>query len=153
MKFVKYVFAFAAAMAAAPLWAQSSGNWLVTPDEVLRFQGGVGFDDPLPLRARAIVPTIEIMPPQAVDQQLHAPFPITLKFVASDAPIVPSSFKVLYGALRIDITDRIAKYAHATAEGFSFEKAQVPPGKHRLAVQVADEKQRLAERELRIEVE
>lgn len=153
MKSLKYVLAFAAALAASPLWAQPSGGWLVTPEEALRFQGGIGFDDPLPLRARALVPSIEIMQPHAVDQKLHAPFPIALKFVASDAPIVPSTFKVLYGALRIDITDRIAKYAHATAEGFSFDKAQVPPGRHRLAVQVSDEKQRTAERELRIEVE
>ena len=38
-------------------------------------------------------------------------------------------------------------------EGFSLENAQIPVGRHRLTLQVQDEKQRVAERELRFEVE
>ena len=54
---------------------------------------------------------------------------------------------------KVDITSRITKYVKVTKEGFSLENAQIPTGKHRLTMQVQDEKQRVAERELRLEVE
>jgi hypothetical protein len=38
-------------------------------------------------------------------------------------------------------------------EGFTLENAQIPTGRHRLTVQIQDIKQRVAERELRLEVE
>ena len=71
----------------------------------------------------------------------------------ADTPIDPSTFKVMYGAFKIDITSRITKFVTVTKDGFALENAQIPPGKHRLTLQVLDEKQRLAERELRVEVE
>ena len=40
-----------------------------------------------------------------------------------------------------------------TREGFTLENANIPTGKHRLILQVQDAKQRVAERELRVEVE
>ena len=40
-----------------------------------------------------------------------------------------------------------------TQDGFSLDNARVPPGRHRLTLQVLDGKQRVAERELRLEVE
>ena len=60
---------------------------------------------------------------------------------------------MLYGAFKIDITARITKFVKVTTEGFNLENAQIPVGKHRLTLQVQDEKQRVAERELRFEVE
>jgi hypothetical protein len=128
---------------------------LLTPDEVQQFRGAEGFDGPRPLRMRAALPTIEVLQPNAMgDQKVKAPFPITIKFKArDDAPIVPSSFKVLYGGLRMDITSRITKFVKPTEEGLTFDKAQIPAGKHRLFLVVEDAKQRVAERELRIEVE
>jgi hypothetical protein len=71
----------------------------------------------------------------------------------SDAAIDPSSFKVLYGALKFDIISRITKFVKVTPVGFSLDNAQIPVGKHRLTMQIQDEKQRVAERELRVEVE
>jgi hypothetical protein len=59
----------------------------------------------------------------------------------------------MYGAFKLDITGRITKFVQVTKEGFTLEKAQIPPGKHRMILQVQDEKQRVAERELRVEVE
>ena len=59
----------------------------------------------------------------------------------------------MYGAFKLDITNRITKFVQVTKEGFSLENAQIPVGKHRLTLQVQDEKQRVAERELRVEVE
>jgi hypothetical protein len=60
---------------------------------------------------------------------------------------------VLYGALKLDITNRVTKYVQVNEQGFNLENAQIPVGKHRLTLQVQDEKQRLVERELRFEVE
>ena len=69
-----------------------------------------------------------------------------------EVPIVPATFKVLYGAGKLDITERVTQNAQATADGITFE-ARLPPGRHLLTVQVQDAQQRSAERELRFEVE
>ena len=71
----------------------------------------------------------------------------------SDAAIDPGTFKIMYGALKFDITSRNTKFVKVTPAGFSLDNAQIPAGKHRLTLQIQDEKQRVAERELRVEVE
>ena len=40
-----------------------------------------------------------------------------------------------------------------TKDGFAMDNAQISAGKHRLTLQVQDELKRMAERELRVEVE
>ena len=70
-----------------------------------------------------------------------------------DSPIDPATFKLMYGALQIDTTRRVTQFATVTKDGFSLDNARVPPGRHRLTLQVLDGKQRVAERELRLEVE
>ena len=67
--------------------------------------------------------------------------------------IDPASFKVLYGGFKLDITSRITKFVKVTKDGFAMDNAQIPAGKHRLTLQVQDEMKRMAERELRVEVE
>ena len=85
---------------------------------------------------------------------MKAPFPIAVAFKGlPDAAIDPATFRVLYGMLKIDISSRITKFVTVTKDGFSMDNAQIPAGKHRLTLQVKDEKQRIAERELRVEVE
>ena len=130
-------------------------DWLVSPAEALSYQGEGGFNEQPALRARAVVPQIDILKPEPVaDLKVKAPFSIAVLFKAqSDAAIDPGTFKVMYGALKFDITSRITKFVKVTATGFSLDNAQIPVGKHRLTLQVQDEKQRVAERELRVEVE
>lgn len=132
-----------------------SGDWLVTPAEAIRFKGEEGFNEPPALRARALVPVIDILKPMTLpDLKVKAPVAIAVQFKSqADAAIDPTTFKALYGAFKIDITSRITKFVKVTPDGFSLENAQIPTGKHRLTLQVQDEKQRLAERELRFEVE
>ena len=137
-------------------YAQSVGkDWLVSPQEAQNFKGEEGYNEPPALRARAVMPIIEIIKPQpTTDFKVKAPFSIDVLFKPqADAAIDPSTFKVLYGGLRFDITSRITKFVKVSATGFSLENAQIPVGKHRLTMQVQDEKQRVAERELRVEVE
>ena len=146
--------AFLLTLLCSPLaWAQEL--WLVNPSEAEQFQGEAGYLAQPALRARSVMPLIEILQPDALPEgKLKAPFPITVAFRAqSDAQIDVASFKVLYGALKFDITSRLTQYTQVSAEGFKLDKANIPKGKHRLTLQIQDAKQRMAERELRIEVE
>jgi len=171
MTFLKNnVFAIAVVAACAcPCWAKDqnsavknqlallavSDGWLVSPSEAREFKGEEGFNEPPALRPRAVVPLIDILKPEAVaDLKVKAPFAISVLFKSqADAAIDPRTFKVMYGAFKLDITSRITKFVKVTKDGFSLENAQIPVGKHRLTMQVMDEKQRVAERELRVEVE
>ena len=130
-------------------------DWLISPTEAVMYQGEGGFDQHAPLRPRAFVPQIDILKPDpASDLKVKTPFAISVLFKGqSDSAIDPSTFKIMYGAMRFDITSRITKFIKVTPTGFSLDKAQIPAGKHRLTLQVQDEKQRVAERELRLEVE
>ena len=120
-------------------------GWLVSPAEAQTFRGQDGFNAPAALRARAIVPLIDILQPEpGGDLKVKG---------QSDAAINPATFKVFYGALKIDITSRITQYVTVTKDGFSLTDAKIPSGKHRLTLQVQDDKQRVAERELRLVVE
>ena len=138
-----------ATMPAAP------DRWLVTPAEAQLYRGEDGFNEPPALRPRTATPQIDILRPAAsADLKVKAPFPIAVAFKGlPDAAIDPATFRVLYGMLKIDISSRITKFVTVTKDGFSMDNAQIPAGKHRLTLQVKDEKQRVAERELRVEVE
>ena len=154
MKKLIAVVLFSACSFAAHAQAAST-DWLISPAEALSYQGEGGFNEQPALRARAVMPQIDILKPEPVaDLKVKAPFAIAVLFKAqSDAAIDPSTFKVMYGALKFDITSRITKFVKVSPTGFSLDNAQIPVGKHRLTLQVQDEKQRVAERELRVEVE
>ncbi len=82
-----------------------------------------------------------------------APVRIEVAFKAAPgARIVPSTFRVLYGLLKIDLTDRMRQHATVTESGVVVEQAQVPEGQHRLILQVADDQGNTAEQELRLRV-
>ena len=130
-------------------------GWLVSPQEAIQFKGAQAFEEPGALRPRGVSPFIEVLKPlPAEDFKVKAPFSIAVKFKnLADADIVPSTFKVLYGTFKLDITSRLTSFVKVTKEGFHLDNAQIPTGKHRLILQVQDEKQRVAERELKVEVE
>jgi hypothetical protein len=65
---------------------------------------------------------------------------------------VPSTFRVLYGLMKIDLTDRLKKHTTVTETGVIVDQAQVPAGQHRLILQVADDQGNTAEQELRLRV-
>ena len=133
----------------------SPNGWLVTPSEARAFKGEEGFEEEPALRARAVVPLIDILKPEAAsDLKVKSPFAIAVQFRGqSDTPIDPVTFKLMYGALKVDITQRVTRMVTVTKDGFTLDQAQFPSGKHRLTLQVQDSRQRVAERELRVEVE
>lgn len=125
---------------------------LVTPDE-----HRASAEAPPQFRPRAVpvpgAPKIDIQAPD-VQKPLKAPLDILVKFEpTAPATINASSMRVLYGAFRIDITDRIRKYAQVTESGMAVSNAQLPRGNHRLFLRIADSRSREGEQEVKIDVE
>jgi hypothetical protein len=59
----------------------------------------------------------------------------------------------MYGVLKIDLTDRVSKYATISEDGAVIDQAKMPSGQHRLLLRVADDKGNLGEQELLFRVE
>ena len=98
-------------------------------------------------------PSIQVLAPTSLGAAVSAPVRIELAFrPAPGTRIVPSTFRVLYGVLKIDLTDRLKKHATVTEEGVVVDRAQVPAGLHRLFMQVTDDQGNLAEQELRLRI-
>ena len=101
----------------------------------------------------AAPPAIRVLTPSAPDTAVPAPVRIQVAFQpAPGTRIVPSSLRVLYGLLKIDLTERLRPHATVSEEGFLVERAQMPEGQHRLILQVADDQGHSTEQELRIRV-
>ena len=71
----------------------------------------------------------------------------------TDAAIDPSSFRVLYGRLGLDITARLLAAVKPTATGLDVVGAKLPSGEHRLTVEISDTAKRIGRREFKVLVE
>ena len=101
--------------------------------------------------ARSAV-AIRIVTP-APQTAVAAPLRIELAFEAPPGTrVVPSTFRILYGVLKIDLTERLRRFATINEHGVVVEQAVVPDGLHRLLLQVADDKGQVAEQEMRLRV-
>jgi hypothetical protein len=102
---------------------------------------------------RPNAPGIKVVTPVAAGTPVAAPLRIEVAFTPQPGSrIVPSSFRVLYGLLKIDLTERLRQHATVSESGVVVDRANVPDGQHRLFLQVADDKGNTAEQELRIRV-
>lgn len=102
---------------------------------------------------RMALPAIHVVAP--ADQAVAVPAPLRIQLAFSPAPgarIVPSTFRILYGLLKIDLTERLRKNATVDESGVVVEGARVPEGQHRLLMQVADDQGNVGEQELRLRV-
>ncbi len=98
-------------------------------------------------------PGIRVLAPVAAGTPVPAPLRIEVAFTPTPGTrIVPASFRVLYGLLKIDLTERLRSHATITENGVVVDRANVPDGQHRLILQVGDDKGNTAEQELRIRV-
>jgi hypothetical protein len=147
---------------AAALWwagaglAQAAGFDLVTAAEMAQVQQAEK-TMPGPVRTRSLpkpdAPAIKVVSPASAGTPVAAPLRIEVAFQpAAGARIVPSTFRVLYGLLKIDLTDRLRPHATVTESGVVVDGAKVPDGQHRLFIQVADDKGNTTEQELRFRV-
>lgn len=148
-------------IAVAVLWASSglaeaAGFDLVTSGEAAQAaQAEKTMTAPVRTRSlpRPDAPAIKVLSPSAPGTPVAAPLRIEVAFQpAQGAKIVPSSFRVLYGLLKIDLTDRLRQHATVTESGVVVNGAKVPDGQHRMFIQVADDKGNTAEQELRFRV-
>lgn len=138
--------------------ACAEGFDLVTPDD-MRQEAQAAAQRRPEVRTRSLPvsrpgqPVIEVLAPTAADDAVTAPVRIELAFKpAPGARIVPATFRVLYGLLKLDLTERLRKHATVTEQGVVVDRAQVPAGQHRLILQVADDQGNTAEQELRLRV-
>lgn len=139
--------------------APAGGFELITATEAQQEAQAEASAPPPAPRTRSLLvakpgqPTIQVLTPAAPGTAVNAPVRIELAFKpAPGARIVPSTFRVLYGLLKIDLTDRLKKHATVTETGVVVDQAQVPAGQHRLIMQVADDQGNTAEQEVRIRV-
>lgn len=85
-------------------------------------------------------PTITVVKPDH-SAPVKPPVDIDVAFKPSQGSTVNvSSLKILYGFLRLDITDRILKApgVAVSATGLKASGAQLPSGSHKLLIEIAD---------------
>ncbi len=98
-------------------------------------------------------PIIDIRSP-SLTGPVKAPVGIDLRFLTSGATKINwDSLKILYGAFKLDITDRVKKEAKVLPDGIQIASANLPSGSHKLVIQVANTEGKQAEREVRFTVE
>ncbi len=83
-------------------------------------------------------PQIDIVSPD-IKGVITSPTKVELRFRAvAPATPRPESFRALYGAFKIDITNRLLQYAKVTADGISLQNASLPSGSHRIFLEIQD---------------
>jgi hypothetical protein len=83
-------------------------------------------------------PRIEFVAPD-LKRPIAVPTKIEVRFMGNaPAEPKPETFKALYGAFRIDITQRLLGVAKVTKDGISVSDAALPPGKHQLLLTLTD---------------
>lgn len=155
---MKFTLPLAALLLAAATCAQAEPFTLISDDEARR-EASAAARAPAPARPRSLpppqreAPAIEVLAPVPEGVTVSSPLRLEIAFKApADARIVPASFRLLYGVLKIDLTERLQRHAQLNEAGVLIEEAAVPQGNHRVIVRVADDKGRVAERELLIRV-
>ena len=83
-------------------------------------------------------PRIELVSPD-IKKAVTMPTKIEVKFSGSaPAEPKPETFKALYGAFKIDITQRLLGVAKVTKDGINVSDATLPSGKHQLLLMLTD---------------
>lgn len=98
-------------------------------------------------------PVIDIVEPDA-KKPIKSPFGIRIRFrPGSGASIDPASFRVKYGWLNLDITERLIGHAKVDASGVAADDAEIPAGEYSITLQIADTLGRIGTRTFGFRVE
>ena len=110
---------------------------LVTEEEVKASMEVGGLPTPRSMPTPG-APRIELVSPD-IKKTVTMPTKIEVKF-SGNAPAEPKpeTFKALYGAFKIDITQRLLGVAKVTKEGINVSDATLPSGKHQLLLMLTD---------------
>jgi hypothetical protein len=133
---------------ATPVFSQ----WLVTPSEAQASEQAIQ-----PPEARSVpeqgAPRVSLLTPD-ISSTVRRPTRIQVRFEATaPALIKPETFRVLYGSLRLDITQRVTSASQVTAQGIDVAEASLPPGSHRLLIEIQDTQGRIGRRTVGFVVE
>jgi hypothetical protein len=92
----------------------------------------------VPGPTRSGAPTITVEEPDII-KPVRSPVKIRVRFHAgANAKIVVNSLRVTYGFLKIDITRRLLAHARPTPSGVFVQNADLPRGRHKVTIQIAD---------------
>ena len=128
------------------------GIMLVSAAEVDAYKGDALENITIPLAGDE--PAIEIVRPVVREGKVASPVAIEVRFKpVAGKSIDPASFKLYYGAFKLDVTDRLLKTAKITASGFLIDKVDVPSGTHRLVMRVGDDTGAVGIKEIKFTVD
>lgn len=153
----QWVFAVVAALlASVSAVADTDGFQLVSPREYkselsARHRPHARF---VTRGAELNAPTITVIKPEH-SAALQPPVDIQLRFAAAEgATVNVSSLKIMYGFLKLDVTQRILKApgVEVSADGLKANGAQLPSGNHKLLIQIADSLGRVGQQPLEFTV-
>lgn len=153
----KWVFAVVAALLVSfSAVADSGGFELVSPREynselTARHRPHARF---VTRGAELNAPTITVIRPEH-STAIRPPVDIQLRFAAAEGATVDvSSLKIMYGFLKLDVTQRILKApgVEVSADGLTANGAQLPSGNHKLLIQIADSLGRVGQQPLEFTV-
>lgn len=122
---------------------------LVSPDEFARSEAAPHIETKAVLVSEPGAPEIVVISPQAKGR-IQTPMDIRLAFVpAEGSQIDRESIRILYGWLKLDITDRVLKHASFSTTELSASGADIPAGNHKILIRVSDNRGRTGERVVR----
>lgn len=136
------------AMLAGFAWsaAYSDTYELVSADDFARSLAAEGSEELTERAADPLGPDIEVLRP-GDGNEFEAPVDIHITFVPTEgAEIDLDTLTIKYGALGINVTDRVTENAEVTPAGIRSEGAMLPAGKHKLTVYIGDNLGRLGKR-------
>lgn len=112
---------------------------------------------PLMFSTKAIpekdAPRVEIMMP-TVSARLKSPIQVQAAFVTTaPATVRPETFKALYGAFQIDITQRLLNVAKISPQGVNVQEAKLPSGHHKLQLLLEDSMGRQGRQTIEFDIE
>jgi hypothetical protein len=127
-----------AMIASACFGIRRASAWpLVTRQQAQR-ENAAPHGQAAPAPTRSGAPTISIDEPD-IARPVRSPVNIRIRFqAAANARIEVNTLRVRYGRLGIDLTRRILAHARPTPSGVFVEDAELPRGRHRVTIQIAD---------------
>ena len=138
----------AALLAASLVGAAESGFQLLSSREYqseLAAQAAPGATY-VPRAADFNAPTIKVVKPDG-SAAIQPPVDIDVQFIPTEGSTINvGSLRILYGFLKLDITQRILKApgVQVSASGLKANGAQLPSGSHKLLIEIADNVGRVA---------
>lgn len=124
----------------------ADGYMLVSEEDVARSIAAEGINELAERAADPLGPKIDVLRP-GDGNKFVAPVDIHITFAPTEgAEIDLDTLEIKYGALGLNVTDRVTENAEVTEKGIRSEGAMLPAGKHKLTVYIGDNLGRVGKR-------